>query len=174
VSAGKRAERIAAPSPGEPESAPAPAADAISAQTAKQLEARLTQLERWQRSHADQSDELVVSLDRHEEQFARETNALREILKGLEERISSLEGRLADASTAEPSVSSSTPSGSDPESINDVSFEDLRHRGLSVNLAARLIAFRDSRGGLSSFDELDQVRGLSREQRDELRKTLSL
>jgi DNA uptake protein ComE-like DNA-binding protein len=44
--------------------------------------------------------------------------------------------------------------------INEASFDRLCKLGLSVSQAARLIGQRDQRGGFSSIDELDHLRGL--------------
>jgi DNA uptake protein ComE-like DNA-binding protein len=45
--------------------------------------------------------------------------------------------------------------------LNRASFEQLCRLGLSVNQTARLIGQREQRGGFSSFDDLDGLRGLS-------------
>jgi DNA uptake protein ComE-like DNA-binding protein len=45
--------------------------------------------------------------------------------------------------------------------LNMASFEDLRAAGLSVTQSARLIAYRDVRGGYQSIEDLDDVPGLS-------------
>jgi DNA uptake protein ComE-like DNA-binding protein len=58
--------------------------------------------------------------------------------------------------------------------LNSATFEELRGLGLSVTQSARLIAYRDVRGGYSSLDELDEIPGLSEETRGELRAQLQL
>jgi DNA uptake protein ComE-like DNA-binding protein len=45
--------------------------------------------------------------------------------------------------------------------LNRASFEQLCRLGLSVHQTARLIGQREQRGGFSSFDDLDGLRGLS-------------
>ena len=50
----------------------------------------------------------------------------------------------------------------------------LRELGLSVTQSARLIAYRDVRGGYESLDEIDDVPGLSEKTRDELKDRLKL
>ena len=58
--------------------------------------------------------------------------------------------------------------------LNEAKFEELRELGLSVTQSARLIAYRDVRGGYGSLDELDEIPGLSAEIRRELRGRLQL
>jgi DNA uptake protein ComE-like DNA-binding protein len=58
--------------------------------------------------------------------------------------------------------------------LNEAKFEELRELGLSVTQSARLIAYRDVRGGYDSLDELDEIPGLSAETRRELRGRLQL
>jgi DNA uptake protein ComE-like DNA-binding protein len=58
--------------------------------------------------------------------------------------------------------------------LNDASFEELRELGLSVTQSARLIAYRDVRGGYESLDEIDDVPGLSEKTRGELKDRLKL
>jgi DNA uptake protein ComE-like DNA-binding protein len=55
-----------------------------------------------------------------------------------------------------------------------MSFEQLRELGLSVTQSARLIAYRDTRGGFDSLDELDEVPGLPKELRRTLRDEVTL
>lgn len=50
--------------------------------------------------------------------------------------------------------------------LNSATFEQLRGVGFSVTQAARIIAYRDTRGGFSSMDQLHDVRGLSQEDID--------
>ena len=58
--------------------------------------------------------------------------------------------------------------------LNAAKFEELRELGLSVTQSARLIAYRDVRGGYDSLDELDEIPGLSAETRGDLRARLKL
>ena len=58
--------------------------------------------------------------------------------------------------------------------LNEASFEELRELGLSVTQSARLIAYRDVRGGYESLDEIDDVPGLSEKTRGELKDRLKL
>ena len=58
--------------------------------------------------------------------------------------------------------------------LNAATFEELRGLGLSVTQSARLIAYRDVRGGYESLDELDDIPGLPRETRAELRDRMVL
>jgi hypothetical protein len=59
------------------------------------------------------------------------------------------------------------------DALNRISFEQLRDLGLSVTQSARLLARRDARGSLASFDDLSDLAGFSREVLDQLRKRLS-
>jgi DNA uptake protein ComE-like DNA-binding protein len=58
--------------------------------------------------------------------------------------------------------------------LNEATFEDLRALGLSVTQSARLVAYRNVREGYKSLDELDEIPGLSRKTRAELRAQLKL
>jgi DNA uptake protein ComE-like DNA-binding protein len=58
--------------------------------------------------------------------------------------------------------------------LNEASFEELRNLGLSVTQSARVIAYRDVRGGYQSLDELDEIPGLPKETRVDLRKKLTV
>ena len=58
--------------------------------------------------------------------------------------------------------------------LNAATFEQLRVLGLSVTQCSRLIACRDARGGYGSLDELDEVPGLPKATRAELRSRLTL
>lgn len=53
--------------------------------------------------------------------------------------------------------------------LNEVDFEDLVRRGISIGQAARFISQRDRRGGLQSLGDLESLRGLDRQVRDILR-----
>lgn len=69
-----------------------------------------------------------------------------------------------------PSGASSDVAASEPPSldVNRASFEDLRHLGLTITQAARVITLRDKRGGYDSLDDLDLVPGLPDALREEL------
>jgi competence protein ComEA len=58
--------------------------------------------------------------------------------------------------------------------LNEATFEELRGLGLSVTQSARLIAYRDVRGGYRSLDELEAIPGLSADTRADLRVQLRL
>jgi hypothetical protein len=57
-------------------------------------------------------------------------------------------------------VGSSEPQPEPPLDLNSASFEQLCRAGLTVSQAARLIGQREQRGGFSSLDQLDELRGL--------------
>jgi hypothetical protein len=84
----------------------------------------------------------------------------------------------ADDPGREAEESSVNERRSDPisralDALNRISFEQLRDLGLSVTQSARLLARRDARGSLASFDDLSDLAGFSREVLDQLRKRLS-
>jgi DNA uptake protein ComE-like DNA-binding protein len=58
--------------------------------------------------------------------------------------------------------------------LNHATFEELRKLGLSVTQTARVIAYRDVRGGFESLDELDDIPGLPKDTRVDLRVRLTL
>lgn len=58
--------------------------------------------------------------------------------------------------------------------LNHATFEELRSLGLSVTQSARVIAYREVRDGYESLEELDEIPGLSKETRAELRKQVTL
>jgi DNA uptake protein ComE-like DNA-binding protein len=82
--------------------------------------------------------------------------------------------RRASAKTAQKPRRARGSRSNDARDLNGISFEELRNLGLSVTQSARLIAYRDVRGGYESFDELDEVPGLPRETRSSLRAQLTL
>jgi DNA uptake protein ComE-like DNA-binding protein len=53
--------------------------------------------------------------------------------------------------------------------LNQATFEDLRALGLNVTQSSRLIAYRDTTGGLSSFAEIEELRGFGTATLDLLR-----
>jgi hypothetical protein len=58
--------------------------------------------------------------------------------------------------------------------VNTVTFEELRGLGLTVTQSARLIAYRDTREGYESLDELREIPGLSAQTVRELQSQLTL
>ena len=58
--------------------------------------------------------------------------------------------------------------------VNEATFEELRGLGLSVTQSARMIAYRDVRKGFESLDEINEIPGLPKETRAELRNRLTL
>jgi DNA uptake protein ComE-like DNA-binding protein len=76
---------------------------------------------------------------------------------------------------AKPRKRKTTTSRAGKMDLNSATFEELRSLGgLSVTQSARLIAYRDVRGGYESLAELDDIPGLSRETRTHLRAQLTL
>jgi DNA uptake protein ComE-like DNA-binding protein len=95
-------------------------------------------------------------------------------------RIEELQSQLADAKlgmdeTPTPKRPRRGGSGKNGTlDLNYASFEELRDLGLSVTQCARVIAYRDTRGGFDSVDELDEIPGLPKDTRVALRSRLSL
>jgi DNA uptake protein ComE-like DNA-binding protein len=94
-------------------------------------------------------------------------------------RIEELQSQLADAKlgmseTPAPKRSRRGSSRNGQLYLNDASFEQLRELGLSVTQTARVIAYRDTRGGFDSLDELDEIPGLPKETRVALASRLRL
>jgi len=98
----------------------------------------------------------------------RELHALSREIEALSARVDALEGAAApDAGEERPTR---TPRS---RSINEISFEELRELGLTVNLASRLISQREVRGGFSSLDELDELWGFPRQEIAELKRAFA-
>jgi DNA uptake protein ComE-like DNA-binding protein len=95
-------------------------------------------------------------------------------------RIEDLQAELADAKLGmaeAPSAKRSRRGGpwkNGELDLNEASFEDLRELGLSVTQSARVIAYRDTRGGFDSLEELDEIPGLPRDARQALMSRLRL
>jgi len=133
----------------------------------------------------DARSELAQAL---KERDAEAKTQLREAEAAAAERISELEAALAEAKKATASRSREKSGGRATKSttarrtaaskgkleLNEAKFEELRDLGLSVTQSARLIAYRDVRGGYESLDELDNVPGLPRETLADLRARLTV
>ncbi len=95
-----------------------------------------------------------------------------------EQKIGKLEARIEELETELESKPYVSPSANGRRSsrgkrdLNSVSFEELREIGLSVTQCARVIAYRDVRGGFESIEEIDELPGLPRETRELMRKRL--
>jgi DNA uptake protein ComE-like DNA-binding protein len=93
-------------------------------------------------------------------------------------RIEELQSQLADAKlgmSETPAPKRSRGSRKDGTlDLNIISFEQLRELGLSVTQSARVIAYRDTRGGFDSLDELDEIPGLPKDTRVALTSRLHL
>lgn len=121
-------------------------------------------------------DKLAVA----EGRIAAEVAALRETVDALQRTVELAFDRLDQGGEpggltgkAEP-----TPRAADQGAgiiaLNSAGFEDFRALGLSVTQVARVIAFRDTRGGFSDLGQLDDVRGLSAEDRAMLRSRTTI
>lgn len=129
----------------------------------------------WRAQLEDQMAALENGLDVREDEI-REQAGKREAK--LVDRIGELQEQLADAklgTNEAPAQKRSRRGSKNAElDVNDVSFEQLRELGLSVTQSARLIAYRETRGGFDSLDELDEIPGLPKETRSALRSQLIL
>jgi DNA uptake protein ComE-like DNA-binding protein len=96
--------------------------------------------------------------------------AQEEEIEGLKARVAELEAEAEPKLTTKPKKSSR---GGTLE-LNSATFEQLRELGLSVTQSARLIAYRESRGGFGSLDELAEVPGVSRDAVSELSSQLTI
>jgi hypothetical protein len=115
----------------------------------------------------------------------RKIESQRQEIAGMHKRIETLEAELDASEQLHPrprateSSRRTVDSGGDAKSkrkvkINDATFEQLRSLGLSVTQSARLIAYRESRGGYDSVDELAEIPGLSRETVVALRESVRI
>jgi DNA uptake protein ComE-like DNA-binding protein len=151
------------------------------------------QFERRQTEFEKHVAALEERLDAREAELLEQAARLQEELEG---RIEELQSALAEArqraTTPPPSPAPTPEIGQDEKpkrwrrrantstsddgglDINEASFEQLRELGLSVTQTARVIAYRDTRRGFDSLDELDEVPGLPKEVRAELRAQLRL
>jgi competence protein ComEA len=94
----------------------------------------------------------------------------------LQSRIEELESALAEAqqrAIAKPAPRRAARKKGRLD-LNEATFEQLRDLGISVTLSARVISYRDSRGGFESIEELDEIPGLSAEFKRVLRDQLTL
>jgi DNA uptake protein ComE-like DNA-binding protein len=127
-----------------------------------------------------QRDELTKSFQRQKDDL---TKSYEDRDTELQARIEELESELADVkkrSTQRKSAATKSTGRrkarkkDDGLNLNESTFEELRDLGLTVTQSARVIAYRDVRGGFASLEELDEIPGLSKETRSDLRKRLSL
>jgi DNA uptake protein ComE-like DNA-binding protein len=77
-------------------------------------------------------------------------------------------------STAEPKESRKARRRGAALDLNSASFEELRELGLTVTQSARVIAYRDTRGGFGSLDDLAEVPGFSRDTLSDLRSQVQV
>jgi DNA uptake protein ComE-like DNA-binding protein len=185
--------------PGEPELAP-PArresarAPAKTDQALKELRAENRELAKTVRNlqtelrvqAKEAKAEINKALKQREAEFKerlRSTEA--DLTKRFEAREETLRTRIDEAESALAGAQNAKTGSSKPRKrkaprsktaldLNNASFEDLRNLGLSVTQSARVIAYRDTRGGYESLDELDEIPGLPKGTRSSLRRQLTL
>ncbi len=140
------------------------------AELSKEFDERQAELE-------DHLVALEMRLDVREDEL-REQAGRREAK--LEDRIRELQEQLADAKLGTNEASARKKSRRRAGSrngapdVNEVSFEQLRELGLSVTQSARVIAYRETRGGFDSLDELDEIPGFSKETRGTVKGLLGI
>jgi DNA uptake protein ComE-like DNA-binding protein len=130
------------------------------------------------KAHPDESQELADALT--------ERDALRKRVEGLESELAATKKRVAsERSGSQPEAKPKTEAPARPTAtrkktkngkldLNSATFEELRDLGLTVTLSARLIAYRDVRGGYESLDELNGIPGFSKETLGAIREQLKL
>ena len=158
------------------------------------LKERDANLEGRMRAAEDESKERIEQakadlVKKHDSREERLTKTFEKREAELRARIEKLESELADAKKATEEKAAPakrqkaerkatrtrrTARSTGALDLNEASFEELRNLSLSVTQSARLIAYRDVRGGFESLDELDEIPGLSSETRSDLRKRLTL
>jgi DNA uptake protein ComE-like DNA-binding protein len=145
---------------------------------AKRHESRETDLEKQfderQAELEKQLEEIEERLDLREAEIRKQGRAQEATLRA---RIEELQSTLAEAqqrAIAKPAKRRGSRTKARRLSLNDATFEQLRDFGLSVTLSARVISYRDARGGFQSVDELDQIPGLSTELKRVLTDQLKL
>jgi DNA uptake protein ComE-like DNA-binding protein len=137
----------------------------------RELAKRIRELEKELRTQEKAANaEFAKALKERE---AALTERFEEREEKLRERIDDAESALAEAQT-QSSKSRRRKSSKEALDLNGATFEDLRDLGLSVTQSARVIAYRDTRGGYESLDELDEVPGLPKGIRKGLRAQLTL
>ena len=184
------------------ETRPVRRAPAKRASSKKQARRASKALEKLREENADLSERVRELEDAVEEHEERE-DELRDRIKQLEAELADTKKKARAAKPASPSrrrtTASRTATGSrraksgerakpaarsgrakrDGEKngmldLNGATFEELRNLGLSVTQSARMIAYRDVRGGFDSLDELDDIPGLSADTRRDLKGRLQL
>ncbi len=190
------------PVPPQPAAAPVPAENGEVANRVRDLQTELRAQEREaQERLAQTTADLVKKHDSREQRLTTAFEKQRsELTKGFETREAELRGRIekleselaaaeaaaeeerknAAAATREKGSSRKTAKtrrgkrDSDKLDLNQATFEELRGLGLSVTQSARVIAYRDVRGGFESLDELAEIPGIPKETRSGLGERLSL
>jgi DNA uptake protein ComE-like DNA-binding protein len=137
----------------------------------RELAKRIRELQKELRTQEKEANaEFAKALKERE---AALTERFEEREEKLRERIDDAESALAEAQT-QSSKSRRRKTAKEALDLNRATFEELRDLGLSLTQSARVIAYRDTRGGYESLDELDEVPGLPKGIRKGLRAQLTL
>jgi DNA uptake protein ComE-like DNA-binding protein len=137
----------------------------------RELAKRIRELQKELRTQEKEANaEFAKALKERE---AALTERFEEREEKLRERIDHAESALAEAQT-QSSKPRRRKTAKEALDLNSATFEELRDLGLSVTQSARVIAYRDTRGGYESLDELDEIPGLPKGTRSNLRRQLTL
>ncbi len=132
-----------------------------------------------------QRDELIKAFEKQLDELKKTSETSESELRARIDDLSSKLAKSQEAAEAAKEASSKRrgtggkkarrPGGKDGAvDLNEASFEELRGLGLSVTQSARVIAYRDVRSGFESLEELDEIPGLSKQTRMDLRNRLTL
>jgi DNA uptake protein ComE-like DNA-binding protein len=158
--------------------AQAPTDDEKTAPPAPETEKALEEKRAENRNLAKRVRELQTELREQANAAEDELTEALEERDSLVKRVEQLESKPAnpeegvEAKTVRRSQRTTKKTGK-PD-LNSATFEQLRDLGLSVTQSARVIAYRDVRGGFESADELDEIPGLPKETRRSLRDQLPI
>jgi DNA uptake protein ComE-like DNA-binding protein len=153
----------------------------LSEQLSEGYEKREADLNRqFDRRQLELEKQLAVLEDRIDAREAELRDRASQREAKLTSRIEELQSQLADAKlgmSETPAPKRSKRGGASKNGqleLNNASFEQLRELGLSVTQSARVIAYRDTRGGFESVEELDEIPGLPKETRVAIMSRLRL
>ena len=118
--------------------------------------------------HHDRELRLTKAFERQKKELANRFDKQETELRAQIERLES------EIAAAKPAKTRKSSRKNTMQSLNDATFEELRGLGLTVTQSARVIAYRDVRGGFESLDELAEIPGIPKETRTDLRNRLTV
>jgi DNA uptake protein ComE-like DNA-binding protein len=146
-------------------------------QRVKQLESQLEQATRRaddEAAKAAKSAKDAAELREAEQALIEQRERIEELGKLLEQREAELEEQARQREGTLSRRVEELEATNGKLDLNEATFEDLRDLGLSVTVSARVISYRDTRGGFKSVEELEDIPGLSVELVRVLRDQLKL